>query len=461
MNTMENFKNTSNPSNNDSNAITQKKNIRKNPYILPAIMWSLCVLFYSYQYLLQVSPSVMTQDLMRNFNVHATALGSLAACYFYTYALMQIPAGLVFDRFLARRPLTIAMLLCTIGCFLFAATHYFAVTVLGRLLIGLGGAFSAIGTMYIAANWLPLKLFALLIGIDVAVGMLGAICGQAPLAFLVNTLGWQNTTFLFTLIGLLLSACFWLIMRDLPKTNALTVTTTPLTATSKKAPKIPFKSAFINIIHNRQIWLVAIYGGCTFMPISVFGSLWGTPFFMHKYGISNTAAGSITTMLFVGLAVGTPFFGWLSDHIKQRKSIMLYSTIGSLISMLGFIYLTIPIYLSSILLFAYSFFAGGSLVCFAAARESDTSNSPGTTLGFVNMLNMLGGAIMQPIVGWLLDLQWNGAIENGVRVYSLTGFKIALLAMPLCVTAAILVLPFTKETHPHTFSQCVNKTIKP
>lgn len=412
---------------------------QKHPYLLPATMWVLCVIFYGYQYFLQVSPSVMTQDLMRDFGVNATALGSLAGSYFYTYSAMQIPVGLAFDHFSVRRPLTIAALLCTLGCFLFAATPFFSITIFGRLLIGLGGAFGAVGTMYIAATWLPARFFSLLLGLDVAAGMLGAICGQAPLAFLTDKFGWHNTAFIFTGVGILLAIIIWCVMRDLPRKNR--------PVDNKKAQKYSVLHGLKHIMRNRQIWLLAIYGGLMFMPISVLGSLWGTPFLMHKYGINNTAAGKIITMLFIGMAIGTPFFGWLSDHVKRRKAILLVAALGSLICILGVIYLSLSQYFTSLLLLSYSFFAGGSLVCFAAAHESDKTNSAGVTMGFVNMLNVIGGAIAQPAVGLLLDFQWGGAIENGVRSYTLANFQVALTLIPLSIALALILLFFVKETY--------------
>jgi len=416
---------------------------KKFTYLLPSVMWLLSVLLFAYQYLLQVSPGVMTQDLMRDFNVNATALGSLAGCYFYPYALMQIPSGLALDHYGAQRPLLpIAAFICALGCFLFAATSLFALTVIGRLLIGASGAFAFVGGLYIAETRLPSRLFAFLAGTAVTIGMVGASCGQAPLALVINVLSWRNTMFLLSGIGLLLAAAMWLVMRHTPKIQPISHNTS-----------VPLHSSILsslkNVINNRQIWLLAIYGGLMFMPFSVFGALWGTPFLMHKYHITNAAAGSMVTMLFLGLAVGSPFCGWFSDQIKRRKIVMVISACGGLISILGIIYLPLPTYATSSLLFVYSFCAGGSLVCFPAVKESNHTNNTGAAMGFTNALNMVGSAVMQPIVGAILDWQWNGVIKDGVRVYTLVNFEIALILLPICIALAILFSLLTKETYQH------------
>lgn len=410
-------------------------------YLLPFLMWAMITIFYGYQYLLQVSPSVMAQAIMQDLHANATLLGSLAACYFYTYAVMQIPVGLILDRYGIKKPLVLAAVSCALGCILFAATHYFMITALGRLLIGFGGSFAVVGGLYIAGHHLPPRYFAMLTGATVTVGMIGAACGQAPLAFAVNALGWRFTMLVFGFIGLLIGIGMLFILRDFFKPR---LSSSPSVA---DASQRSLASGLKQVIRNRQIWILAIYGGLMFMPTSVFGSLWGTPFLMQKYHVNNTVAGGIITMLFFGWAVGAPLLGWLSDFIKRRKLIMILSAFVALICMMGIIYPVLTLGQTSFLLFGYGFASGGFLVCYAAAHEVNTSHSTGVAMGFMNMINMIGGAIAQPLVGAFLDWRWNGVVENGIRIYSLSTFKTALTLLPLCLLIAILTTPLIKETY--------------
>lgn len=412
-------------------------NNHKIPKYLPILMWSVCALFYGYEYFLQVSPSVMTNDLMRSFQINATMLGNLAACYFYTYAGMQIPVGVIYDRFGVRRPLIIASALCAIGSLLFGCSNIFAIATLGRLLIGFGGAFAVVGSLCISNLWLPARLFALFTGGVVTIGMLGAAGGQAPLALLVNTLNWRNTMMLLGGAGFIITILMFFIIRD-------PVEITRHVVLEKKTALL---SGLKQITRNYQIWLLAIYGGLMFMPVSVLGSLWGIPFFMHKYPINNAGAGGMVVMMFLGLAVGSPLFGWFSDHINRRKIVMLISNAGALLCILGIIYPPFPAHFTSALLFFYGFFCGGFLVCFAAAREIDANQNTGVTMGFMNMLNMIGGVVIQPLVGLVLDSRWMGAMENGVRMYSTHDFQMAFTIMPVCLVLALITLPFIKETY--------------
>ena len=400
-------------------------------------MWFLSAFFYGYEYFLQVSPSVMTHSLMQSFHVSATTLGYLAASYFFTYTIMQFMVGVFLDYLKARRLLTLAALLCGIGSILFCATTSFPVAMAGRLLIGIGASFAAIGNMYIAGTWFPSKHFALLTGFLVTIGMLGAACGQAPMALLVNHIGWRGAMLLMGAIGLLLSLLMWLIVKD----KAI--------GTAKKQTFADVIVGLRHVVKNKQIWLLSAYGVLMFMSTSVIGSLWGTPFLMQKYGLTNTTAGLVVMVLFFGWAAGTPFWGWFSNRINRRKSIMITANIGALISLIGVIYLPATFGLGAITVsfFTLGLFSGGFIVAFAAVKENDNTKSLGTAVGFMNAINMTGGAILQPLVGWFLDLQWTGNMSRGVRAYSTTAYHKAFVILILGMILASVVLYFIRETY--------------
>ncbi len=410
-------------------------NSPKRPLILT--MWFLSAFFYGYEYFLQVSPSVMTHSLMQSFHVSATTLGYLAASYFFTYTIMQFMVGVFLDYLGARRLLTLAALLCGIGSILFCVTTLFPVAMTGRLLIGIGASFAAIGNMYIAGTWFPSKHFALLTGFLVTIGMLGAACGQAPMALLVNYIGWRGAMMILGAVGLLLSLLMWVFVRD------------KVVIAAKKQTFGDVMVGLRHVVKNKQIWLLSSYGVLIFMSTSVIGSLWGTPFLMQKYGITNTTAGMVVMVLFFGWAAGTPFWGWLSNRINRRKSIMITANVGALCSMLGVIYLpaTFGLGIITVLFFTFGLFSGGFIVAFAAVKENDTTKSLSTAVGFMNAINMLGGATLQPLVGWFLDLQWTGKMSHGVRAYSTIAYHKAFFVLVLGMILASVVLCFIRETY--------------
>ena len=177
----------------------------RNGGILPWAAWIAAALFFFYGFLLRVSPSVMVGELMRDFAVGAAILGNLSAVYFYLYASLQVPVGLLYDRFGTRRLLTVATLFCAGGAALFAAAPTLEIAYLGRALIGAGAAFSFVGAATIAARDLPARHYATLVGTLQLIGMLGAFGGQGPMALTVDALGWRGAMFAATSLGIALA----------------------------------------------------------------------------------------------------------------------------------------------------------------------------------------------------------------------------------------------------------------
>ena len=237
---------------------------------MPWVFWGLAALFYCYEYFLQVSTSVMVDDLMREFKISATSLANLSSFYLYFYAIMQIPVGILLDRFGARRLLTAASLFCGTGALLFASAKVFWVAAIGRSLIGLGSSFAAVSCMHICASWLPLRHFALMTGLLLTMGMMGAFAAEGPLSHLITLLGWREALAIFGLLGLALAIAIYLVIRDRDVADN--------TQQAKTLNVEKFWSGLLYVLKNRQIWIVSAYGGLMFLAIPGFTSLWGVPF---------------------------------------------------------------------------------------------------------------------------------------------------------------------------------------
>lgn len=403
-------------------------------------IWGLGALFYCYEFLLQVSPGVMVPELMHDFNVNASFLGLLGSFYFWAYASMQIPAGIFLDQFGPRKLLTITCALCAIGTLVFVGAHSFSVACIGRVLIGIGSAFAVLGTFKLGANWFPPNRFALICGLTLMIGMIGAIGAGTPLAFLISYFHWRPTLFGLAIFGFILSIVLWLWVRDTPN-NQVTV--------SKSEPhaSLNLLTGLFYILQKKQNWIIAIYGGLMFCPTSAFAAFWGVPFLMVKYNIDRPLAAGAISMFFLGWVFGGPLFGWISDTIKRRLPTLYIGAIGVLITMTLIIYVQMPISLLYIVLFGGGFFTAAFLPSFSIIREINSPNTTATGLGFMNALNMVGGAFLQPLIGWLLDLQWNGVIENNIRVYNVTNYSYALALFPIIIFIALCLVPFIRETY--------------
>lgn len=412
-----------------------------NP-IMPWIVWGLGCLFYFYECLLQVSPSVMSNELMLDFSVTSHMLGILSGIYFYSYAAMQLPGGVMMDYFGPHRLLTLATLICSISTIAFGYTDSLYTASIARLMIGFGSAFAAVGAMKLAANWFPANRFALLTGIMVTIGMLGAIGGEAPLALLIDYCGWRSSMIIMGIIGLFLAFFIFLIAKDSPYEH-------------QKSPKNSMNeeklsSSLLTLIKNKQLWYIAIYGGLMYMATPVFCGLWGVPFLMFKMQLAKATAANYISLVFVGWAIGSPLWGVFSNKIGKRKPPLYIASTGAFICCVTFIYSSIQsTFFMQLFLFLFGIFSSGFLPAFAVAKELCDKRYVATGLSFMNMMNMIGIAISQPLIGFILDKMWQGQLVNSIRVYPLEAYYIALAILPAGILVSLLILPCIKETYCH------------
>ncbi len=413
--------------------------LRFKPFY-PWLVWGLGAAFFFSEYFARVSPGVMVPDLMRAFNVTAVGIGSISAFFYYAYVSMQVPVGALVDRFGPHRLLTVMAGLCALGCFLFASSHSIFIANLSRLLMGFGAAFAFVGALKLATLWFPSQRFGLLAGTTQALGMLGAAVGEGPLAVTVAAIGWRQTIYAIGIILLAISILIGFFVRDRvftgPKLKHGLMTTSELW------------QGFLMVMRNPQSWFNALFVGLLYAPTAAFAELWGTSFFSHTYGLSNQTAAAGISCIFVGWAVGGPITGWISDRMRRRKPVMIFSALASLITMSAVLYVPgLPIFFLFLILFLYGVANTGVGTSYALASEINPHQVAGTSMAFANMASVLLGAAFQPVIGWFLDLQWNGLKVNGVPYYSAHDFRMAMLALPVCLILCLISVVFVRETY--------------
>jgi MFS family permease len=422
---------------NNENTLKKVKTSRFLPYII----CTLAAMFYLYEFVLQVSPAVMTNELMHDFKLNAAGLGAMAAFYYYAYTPMQIPAGLLYDRYGPRLLITIALLICAMGAFFFGLTNNVAWASAGRFFMGIGSAFSFIGSLVLVARWFPAKHFALLAGLVQMMSSIGAILGEAPLAKVVHLFGWRQTITWVSLIGVGLALLVWLVIRDRPAGQ--TDTETVNAADKQELQRLK------QVCKKSQTWWIALYSFTCWAPITAFAALWGIPCLVALYGISTTVASTACSMIWVGIGLGSPFIGWCSDRIGRRCLPLTVASIIGAISLVIALYVPhVPLILMYILLFFFGTAASGQSLAFGLVKDQSRPHVVGTAIGFNNMAVVAGGALFQPLVGLFLDWNWTGEVAGGIPAYSATNYRWALLILPTCyVVGAVVSAWRLKETH--------------
>ncbi|OAI49410.1 hypothetical protein AYO45_02545 [Gammaproteobacteria bacterium SCGC AG-212-F23] len=418
--------------------------------------WLICgigMLFYCFNYFLRVSPSVMQNDLMQGLHITAYQFGTLAAFYYYAYTPMQIPVGMIYDRFGAKIVQFLACLTAVLGVAIFISANSFLVAGIGRFLIGLGCAFAYIGVLKLASLWLPPNRFATAAGLTTAFGMFSAIVSDKYLTAFVQLVGYKNALNIALLIGVGLSLIIIFFLKSRPHSSPIV---TPIKKTSSTSTLSQLANSLRIILSNPQIWIVGMIGCLFYLPASVFLDLWGIPYLKAVYQLTPEVAATAVSCTFVGWIIAGPSIGALSDYFKRRRLPLLISAVMSTLIICTIFYIPgIPLYGLYVLFFFLGIFCGAHPLCFALGKENSPIAISGTAVAVTNTLIMLGGMVFQPIVGQLLDKHAvNVVMQNGIPVYTASDYTYALSVVPIGLALTIILILFLKETH------CESRTMK-
>ncbi|MCU0593366.1 MAG: MFS transporter [Desulfobacterales bacterium] len=416
------------------------------PLRLAWLIWGLAALFYVIGFFHRLAPAVMTRELMRDFDISAAALGNLSGFYFYSYWLMQIPTGVLVDSWGARRLLTFGALGSAAGAVLFALSGSMTWACVGRLLIGGCVSVAYVVTLKLAVSWFPVKYFSMISGLGLLAGILGAVTAGVPLRLLVDAFGWRPVMLAAAAATGLIAVVTWVLVRDDPKERGYRSYAPPAAPS-----EIPARmSAWAGI---GQVFRYANTRLLFFIPASLVGSvltfcgLWGVPYLTTHYGLSTARAAFLTSLLMICWASASPLFGWLSDRLGRRKPLMI---LGQILAGIGWAALFYAPGLSPVQLTALSAATGlcsaSFIICWSFAKESVPAHLAGTIAGVINMGVMLGATVLQPAVGWMLDRRWEGALLDGVRIYSRNAYQAGFGLMMAWILIALVLLCCTRET---------------
>lgn len=393
-------------------------------------------LFVFYTFMLQASTSVMTHELTQAFAIDAAGIGFLSASFFYPYVVLQMPAGYLIDHYGARIILSVSMIGFALMCWVFATTHKIEVAEISRMLMGVMGAGSVVGALFLAANWFPLERFALLAGLMEMMGMFGGAVGQNILAMLVTHLGWRETMLIcaFVVMALAILVIGWVF--DGPQSGK-----------KKIGPhETHMLKEFWQILRIPQVWLVGIFGGLIFAMLTGFAALWSVPYLMQLYQIPLVTAAAASSMVFWGAAFGSVGVGWIVAHFGKRRLVMQIGTLVTFVLSLILFYVPgIALSLMFLVLFAIGLFCGIYVLAFSVVCEIVPQHLRGTAMGFTNMMCILFGApLFQPIIGWLLKIQQHEHF-TGLAAFSVHNYQVAFTVLPLGLLLAFVSIFFIHE----------------
>lgn len=416
------------------------------PARLAWLVWGLGAAFYFNGFYHRVAPAVMTDSLMADFRIGAAGLGNFTAFYFYSYFLMQVPTGIIADYWGPRKLLATGALVASVGTLLFASAASIVPANIGRLLIGGAAGVAYVAILRLSTRWFEPRFYATVGGLTLFCGVSGAVSAGVPLHFLASRFGWRPVMFFAAAILLIIGGAIWLIVRDDPANRGYRSFAPP-------ESEVLFSFAMLRndlttVFRYRNTWLLSLVGCGLTGPVLTFTGLWGVPFFTTQYGLPVAASSAITSTLLICYAAGAILLGFLSDRIRLRKPVMFGGSVVALICWIPILFFPgLPIGLLVSIVILVGLASGSVTLGFAFVKESVPSRFAGTVSGVYNMGSILGAMLLQPAIGWLLDLYWQGTVSGGIRIYTLAAYRAGFVLIIALSILSALAIGFTAETH--------------
>ena len=417
--------------------MSQTVSIWSDPTKRRWVFWGILAITFLLVNIYRLSTAVIAEDLMEAFRTTGAQLGTIHATFFIVYAVMQIPTGVLVDRLGPRIIATAGAIVMNLGIVWFALAESYLGALGGRFLIGLGGSVIFVAILRFAASWFPAHKFGTMNGLSFALAGIGGILATTPFAIMVSATGWREGLLLLAGIGLVVATVTFVVVRDSPIRAGLE----PIPNTPEPVRvSLPEAREYLGIIlRDRSTWLVSVLLFCTGgINLTLFG-LWGIPYVVQVYDTSVTYASMFTLLGGLGMLVGPPAFGRLSDAVGRRTELIL---IG------GFVY-TLVLGIIAINgnppqpVVATAFFITGALngvfvLTYPLIKERYDGRAAGISLGTINGATFFGAAAFPALMGIALDSYWTGELVGGVRVYTVTGYQIAFVIATMAGVVAIV-----------------------
>jgi predicted MFS family arabinose efflux permease len=398
-------------------------------------MMAALIAMYFFSYYYRISPAIMAPYLTQEFSIGAERLGLLASIFFYVFAFAQFPLGPALDSIGPRKVISALSAVGALGSLIFALAPSFTICLFGRALLGLGMSCLFMGNLMVVAIWYPPHSFALLAGMVSALGNTGALTAAVPLALLAESVGWRASFLIFAAINSLLALSIWLAVRDRPPRQE--------GGPAPAAGKYAVRQAYRRILGTPSFWGIAIVSFFTTGSFFAVQSLWGGTFLMDVFGMKPREVGWLIACLTGGFIAGSLITGKISHYwgISRKRQALI--TLGLYLLPLLLIAtmlrpgresLLYPVY------FATGLFASGGILIVAHLKELFPGQIVGTALALGNFFSVIGIAMLQYLMGWLIEL--HPAVGG---VYPAESYRDAFFLLVAGMAAALILYSRTRE----------------
>ena len=402
---------------------------RNTFYLTGWLMWFLAAIFYGLDYFQHTAPSVLLKPMSISLSISIVRVGDIMSIYFPIYAVSQLPAGFLLDKFGSKLVLSIACLVVSIGLIFMAVSQGYMEVVVGRVLIAIGSAFAFLGALKVAAEWLSDRAFPIAVGLTNSLGVIGGIFGQMLLNIMILHDNWRVSLWYIAIFGIILSIILAVFLKNRDQSILAAV-------------KSKILISDLKLLKSGQLWLLSIYAGIMVgTVVNAFSELYDVIFLEYAYQIGSEQAALISVMIFIGIAVGGPLHSFIAKIFGSKKTWMLIANVCTIIvfGLIAIFHQFISLNFLYVLYFLLGFFVSSMLLAFALGKKIFPENVHGMTMAFINMMIGVFGAIFQPLLGELF-VYLNGGLEKvtNPNIFSL-GFLILFIPLLISFIACFLV----------------------
>lgn len=362
------------------------------------IIYLICCLLFTFSQFYRSSIAVISPNLVEDFKLDTEDLGLISAAFFYAFAVMQIPVGLFLDRVGPRALVAGFNLVAVAGAAMFAFGESAAALIVGRLLLGVGMACNLMGPLKLITTWFSPLYFATLSAIFVSMGTAGNIAAATPLVWLTELFGWRTTFLLFALSNLTITILFYAVARDQPDDTPVSH---PSTDAAIRLTDV--MRGMGQLFSRRDYWLISMG---TFFRYGIYASvqaLWAGPFLMIAMGRSQMMTGNLLLAMSIGLIIGSPLCGWVSDSVLRSRKVVI---VAGLVIMAGILIILaiLPVDTGLMVLFAlffgFGFSSSTGQIMYAHIKERMPLEKAGAAMTGINFFTMAGVAFFLHGLGW-------------------------------------------------------------
>ncbi len=385
----------------------------------------------------RASMAVIAPELLQELSLNTRQLGMISAAFFYAFALTQIPISIFLDKIGARRLMTALSSVGIAGAILFSRADSFAAGILARALLGFGMSCNLMGTLKLMTLWFKPSLFATISGFIFSIGTVGNMAATAPFVALVQHMGWRDSFVGIAALNFLIVIILYLVVHDRPAHNS-----------SRETPgNIDLKLSqtlgnLALLLRKKDYWIISMATLVGYGTFAAFQTLWAGPYLIEVIGLSALQAGKVIFLMNLGMIIGAPAWGALSDNVfKNRRWVIFWGTLGTAAVMLILAgKTTLPaVIMIAVLFFCFGAFRSAGFLMYPHIKELVPLNTAGAAMAGLNFFTMIGPAVFLQGLGYMMQALYPEA-SRGVLA-----FRAAFYVCMGCLLFTALLYAFTRE----------------